>query len=258
MDLKAHNEAIRKQWAGLSRDLAGKSKSRPEEPVVPVIELAAPKRTDRQLDIACGWGFVALAFAPRVQSIMAIDLTPDMVELARRIAAERKISNVEYAVGEAEDLRFGSGSFDLVTCRLTFHHFADPQKALFEMKRVLAPGGRVVLYDYLASADEKKAKRHNEIELARDPAHVRMYTLKEFQAFFKKCGLEERGRVTAYMKRDFDEWMDAIGAPDDRRRKTRKLLEESIEGNKAGLGPRARGGKIGFNHTCVAWLLVPK
>lgn len=258
MDLKAHKELIRKQWAAQARSLAAKIKNRPEEPVMPMVELASPKRSDRQLDVASGWGFVALAFAPRVDRIMGIDLTPEMVELARRLAEERGFRNIEYAVGEAEDLRFAAGSFDLATCRLTFHHFGDPEKALFEMKRVLVPGGRLVLYDYLASSDEKKARRHNEIEAARDPAHVRMYALKEFQAFFRKCGLEERGKVTAYMKRDFDEWMDAIGAPEDRRKKTRKLLEESVEGNKAGLGPRLRSGKIGFSHTCVAWLLVPK
>ena len=65
------------------------------------------------------------------------------------------------------------------------------------MKRVLTPDGRIVLYDFVTHSDVKKARKHNKIELVRDPSHVGMYTLKEFQAHFKKCGLKDRDRVWA-------------------------------------------------------------
>lgn len=258
MDLKAHKDLLRRQFAVQAKAYSRTAKFRNAENVTPMIELARPKGSDRMLDVASGWGFVPLAFASLVSRVTGIDLTPEQVELARQLAAERKVSNVEYLEGDAEDLRFGTGDFDLVTCRFTFHHFGDPEKVLFEMKRVLAPGGRIVLYDYLAASDEKKAARHNEIELARDPSHVRIYSHREFAALFKKCGLAEDGRITTLLQRHFNHWMSFVDADEATCRKTRKLLEAAGEGNKTGLGIRIRDGELSFTHSCAAFLLLPK
>lgn len=258
MDLKAHHELIRRQFAVQARVHPRTAALRHAENVAPMVDLAAPAPSDRVLDVACGWGFAALAFAPRVRSVTGVDLTPEMVELARREAAARGLRNVEVEPGMAEDLRFGAGSFEIVTCRFTFHHFADPERALFEMKRVLTPDGRAVLYDYVASPDEARARLHNEIEKARDPSHVRMYSEREFAGLFRKCGLKARGRIVTLLKRDFDAWMDFVDADAAHRARVRRMLEETIEGNKAGLGPRRRGERLTFTHTAVAWRLVPK
>jgi SAM-dependent methyltransferase len=258
MDLKAHKELLRKQFAAQARVHAKTVQFRRTENLAPMIDLARPRPTDRVLDVATGWGFVPLAFAPLVQSVAGVDLTPEMVVLARKVASDRGVKNVEYTEGDAEDLRFGAASFEIVTTRFTFHHFGDAEKALFEMKRVLTPDGRIVLYDYLASSDEKKAKRHNEIELARDPSHIRMYTDREFHAFFKKCGLEVKGRIITLMKRHFSHWMSFVDPGEATLKKTRKLLEDSMGGDKAGLGVRERDGELQFTHTCVAWNLAPK
>lgn len=257
MDEKAHKDLLRRQFALQARVYPKTASWRHAENVTPMIELARPQPTDRLLDVACGWGFVILAFRPWVGSATGVDLTPEMVDLARRVAAERGVGDVDYVVGDAEDLEFADGLFDIVTCRFTFHHFGRPERALSEMARVLAPGGRLVLYDFLASSDEARAARHNEIERERDPAHVKIYSLREFQDFFRGAGLEEKGRVVTLMRRDFDVWMDFVDADEDRRRRVRELLEASIEGNTAGLGPRLREGRLVFTHTCVAWLLRP-
>lgn len=258
MDLKAHKDLLKRQFAVQAKVHPKTIQFRRTENVAPMIDLAKPQPSDRAVDLATGWGFVALTFAPLVKSVVGVDLTPEMVALARKVAADRGVKNVEYVEGDAEDLKFGPGSFEIATSRFTFHHFGDPEKALFEMKRVLVPDGRIVLYDYLASSDEKKAARHNEIELARDASHVKMYSEREFQAFFKKCGLVMKAKITTYMKRHFHHWMAFVDPSEAVVKKTRKLMEETIDGNKAGLGIRDRDGELGFTHTCVAWLLAPK
>lgn len=258
MDLNAHAELVRKQFAVQAKVHPKTVKFRRAENVAPMIDLAQPKAADRMLDAACGWGFVSLAFAPHVKSVTGLDLTPEMGELARKTAAERGVKNVEYVQGDVHDLRFGPASFDLATCRFTFHHFGDPEKALRELKRVTTPDGRIVLYDTLAAADGRKAERHNEIELARDPSHVRMYTDREFHALFRKTGLQVKGRVVSLLKRHFSHWMAFVDAPDPLLKKVRRLMADAIEGNAAGLGIRERDGELHFTHTCVAWLLTPK
>lgn len=258
MDAAAHKDLVRKEFARQSAIQAKSGHLRRVERVTPMIDLAKPQASDRLLDAACGWGFVIQAFAGKVRAALGVDLSPEMVDLARKLAAARKLSNVEFLVGDVEDLRLPAGSFEIVTCRASFDHFADPARALSEMKRVLAPGGRIVLYEYVAPPEPEKAKLYQEIELSRDPSHIRSFSVREYEDLFGKCGLEERGRVTTLFKRDFDEWMAPVDPDPARKSAARKLLESSVAGDRAGLGTRVRGPKITFTHKCLAFLLAPK
>jgi SAM-dependent methyltransferase len=223
-----------------------------------MIELAHPVPEDSVLDVATGWGFVALAFAPLVRSVIGVDLTPEMVTLAKEVVRERGASNVDVQVADAEELPFGPGAFHLVTSRAAFDHLADPEKALREMKRVLDPGGRMVLYEFIAPSDLEKAHFYHEIEQARDPSHLWSSSLHEFEALFLKCGLLVQERVITLLKRDFDSWMSTVDRVGGKEEKVRHLLEESIHGDRAGLAPRLRGGKLTFTHRQVAWSLSPR
>jgi ubiquinone/menaquinone biosynthesis C-methylase UbiE len=81
------------------------------------------------LDVATGAGHTALAVAPLVKHVVAYDLTEEMLETAAELAARRSLTNLETRLGDAESLPFGDRSFDLVTCRLAFHHFPNPTRA---------------------------------------------------------------------------------------------------------------------------------
>lgn len=77
----------------------GGGTNRAIEKIQPMVELAKPTMWDSVLDVASGWGFVALAFAPRVRSVTGIDLTPEMVQLGEKLAKERDVSNVDFKKG---------------------------------------------------------------------------------------------------------------------------------------------------------------
>lgn len=258
MDVAAHKDLIRRQFARQARNQAATGHLRRVERVTPMIELAKPKPGDRVLDAACGWGFVLQAFAPRVRAGIGVDLAPEMIELARKVASAKKIANTQYFVGDVDNLQFGAGSFEIVTCRASFNHFADPARALSEMKRVLAPGGRIVIYEYVAPPEPEKATVYLRIEQSRDASIVETLPAEGYADLFEKCGLKESGRVTTLFKRDFDEWMAPVDPDARTRATTRKLLEDSIDGDRAGLGVRMRGSKITFTHKCLALLVAPK
>src|SRR5262249_23720152 len=152
-------------------------------------------------------------------------------------------------VGDAEALPFNSETFDLVLCRAAFDHLGDPEKALREMKRVLTPAGRIVLYEFVAPADPDKAAFYNKIESARDPSHRRSLTVEEYRNLILGCGLEERGRVITLLKREFEPWMSYADSSAETRQKVRSLLLDSIKGDRAGLAPRLQGGVLSFTHT---------
>lgn len=109
----------------------------------PVIEAPDLRPGERVLDVACGTGVAARLAAERVApggTVVGIDPQPGMLEAARRTS-----DDVEWRQGAAEDLPLPDGSFDAVVCSLGFQFFADKGKALEEMRRVLAPGGRVTV-----------------------------------------------------------------------------------------------------------------
>ena len=161
-----------------------------EEILHSLLTAAAPKPTDAVLDVATGTGFTALAFAPLVFSVVGLDVSPGMLTQAERYAAERGITNAMFQEGAAEDLPFGDGAFDLVTCRIAPHHFLDTPKFLSETARVLKPGGAFVLADTTVPDDQAEAAQwQNAVEALRDPSHVQNYTPQEWRRMTEAAGL---------------------------------------------------------------------
>ena len=102
----------------------------------------------RVLDIACGTGMPALALARRVGArgaVVATDIAPAMVEVTRRRAKEAGLDNLDVFVMDATDLRVGERTFDAVTCECGLMFFPEPERVVSEMRRVLAPRGRVAI-----------------------------------------------------------------------------------------------------------------
>jgi len=98
---------------------------------------------ERVLDIACGTGVVACRAAKQVGpsgSVAGLDLSPGMLEIARA-----KSSEIEWHEGDAAALPLPDGAFDVVVSSLGVQFVEDKQSALREMRRVLAPGGRVAI-----------------------------------------------------------------------------------------------------------------
>ena len=182
-----------------------------------LVELAEPQTTDRALDVSTGGGHVALALAPHVRLVIASDLTPEMLTAARRFLGEQGATNVEYVVADAEQLPFLDDSFDLVTVRIAPHHYANIQRAVVEMARVLAPGGRLVVIDNVAPDAPDLDAAMNDWERRRDPSHVRAYTVTEWRALITAAGLQLSHLETARKTHAFAAWVERMRMPDRER-----------------------------------------
>ena len=101
------------------------------------------------LEVAIGTGR-NLPFYPSNVRLTGIDLSPAMLELARQRSRELGRA-VDLQVGDAQSLAFPEGRFDTVICTLSLCCVPDDRKAVAEMKRVLRPGGRLVLVDHVRS-----------------------------------------------------------------------------------------------------------
>jgi ubiquinone/menaquinone biosynthesis C-methylase UbiE len=205
--------------------------------------LAAGVATGRErvLDVGCGPGATALAFAARVASVVALDLTPAMLAQARKTAAERGLDNLRFELGNAADLPFPDASFDVVASRLAAHHVADPQAMVREVARVLAPGGMFLLSDTIAPEDPARDTFLNAFELLRDPSHVRDHRLSEWQAMFRAAGLEPVCLGRYDIHQDFEPWVARMATPPDAVTGLRALFEAAPDEVRGHFGIRANG-----------------
>jgi ubiquinone/menaquinone biosynthesis C-methylase UbiE len=118
-----------------------------------------PMPGQRILDLGCGSGGFCRLLAPLVSPggrVVGVDLAPDAVALATRLSAKDGPETLAFELGDGHDLRFADGSFDAATCISVLGFCRDPGRVLAELRRVLRPGGRLLL----AHADEE-ARRYN-------------------------------------------------------------------------------------------------
>jgi SAM-dependent methyltransferase len=153
-----------------------------------VVELARPQAGWRALDVATGAGHTAFALAPHVSSVVAVDLTPEMLAEARKLRDARGIANVEFQVADVHSLPFADGALDLVTCRRAAHHFGDIRLALAEMRRVLLPGGRLVIDDRSVPDDGFIDECMNRLDALHDRSHVHEYRPGEWREMLEAGG----------------------------------------------------------------------
>src|SRR5215469_16126250 len=112
-----------------------------------IFDLALPRRGPLDvLDAGCGTGFLSFELAARGHRVTGIDFAPAMLAEARRKASERGI-RLRFEEGDAEQLPFAPGAFDLVISRHLLWTLPHPEAAIDEWIRVLRPGGRLVVVD---------------------------------------------------------------------------------------------------------------
>jgi ubiquinone/menaquinone biosynthesis C-methylase UbiE len=120
------------------------------------VDNALIKSGDSVLDVGCGTGEVALLAKTRTKEgkVYGIDPAPEMIAVARNKAAHKKL-DIDFRVGVIESLPFPDSSIDVVTSSLMMHHLPDDLKSrgLAEIYRVLKPGGRLLIADFMRPTD---------------------------------------------------------------------------------------------------------
>ena len=144
-------ETVRQQWAD---GAAGWRRWHRQHAVMThavteaLMQAAQVKPGMKVLDLAGGSGNPAIELATAIGSdghVTGTDLVSEMVDAAEENARTQGLTNISFQQADAQALPFPEQSFDMVTCKHGVMFFVDVQRALHEIRRVLKPGGRVVL-----------------------------------------------------------------------------------------------------------------
>lgn len=215
-----------------------------------LVDLAQPSPDDRLLDVATGAGHTALAFAPHLREVVAYDLSQGMLDQTLKSAAERGLSNVAGALGDAEDISLPDDSFEIAACRIAAHHFPDQPKFFREAFRVLKPDGKLVFVDNYGPGTPELALEIEEIERLRDWTHHRTWTLEDIRNHIESAGFrivaEQTGTYDEAGPIDFDDWCRRIGTPQESVAELRRRFLSAGQNLRNALHIEVNGDAIGF------------
>lgn len=190
-----------------------------------VVRLLGPfSGSEVALDSGCGAGAFALALAPRVGEVVAVDVDADYLEAGRAIAPE----NVRFQEGEATVLPFGYASFDIVGCLRLLHHLRRPELAVAELARVARPGGRVFVADQLGSVDPLRSLEQDRFERLRDPSHQRLLSDADIRGSLDANDLVLIRSEVSREEVDLEQRLELAGVPEEDRVRIRGLAPGAV------------------------------
>jgi SAM-dependent methyltransferase len=154
-----------------------------------------------------------------VREVVGVDIVPELLARAREGAPD----NVTFVEGDVTNLPFEPGTFDLSCSRRTLHHIARPERAVSELARVTAPGGRVFVDDQIASVDPLVGLELDRFERARDPSHTRTLPDTDLRSLFDANDLVLLRTHFQTHTRQLDYYFDLAGCTGEARERAREL-----------------------------------
>jgi ubiquinone/menaquinone biosynthesis C-methylase UbiE len=174
------------RWAdSYEQDRTSRWLARVQDAALATLEL---RGDDRLVDVGCGTGAAVRDAASLVERAVGVDLSPAMIRRARQLGAG--LPGVEFHEADSERLPFPDGAFTALLCTTSFHHYPNPQQAVREMARVLAPAGRVVIGD--GCSDRLITRLLDRALRLLQPSHVRFYRSYELEGLLAGAGLAKQ------------------------------------------------------------------
>jgi SAM-dependent methyltransferase len=250
MSAQEHDAVVRRSFEKQAGLFTGEHSPFAHRPPSPLAWLEPLDDEMIVLDVACGAAHAAEQAAPRVRQVVAVDLTPALLELAADRLRDAGITNVLLQEGNAAELPFLDASFDLVMCRGAVHHFSRPEEAVSEMARVCRPGGRVVVADMVAPIAEVR-DAFDALHRCLDPSHAGVLLEPELAELLRsKVGPVTYGETSDPLRIPVDAILTDAA---DRDAVTSALEAELAGGAATGFDPVVEDGQtlVSFTNTVV-------
>jgi ubiquinone/menaquinone biosynthesis C-methylase UbiE/biotin operon repressor len=155
-------------------------------------------------DLGAGEGTISQLMAQRAKRVIAIDNSEKMVEFGAELARKHGIGNLEYRLGDIEDVPIRSGTVDLAFLSQALHHAPHPEKAIAEAHRILKPGGRIEILDLNRHQFEEAREMYADLWLG--------FTELEIEKYLKGAGFRNVETAIVYREPDPPHFETLLGA----------------------------------------------
>jgi ArsR family transcriptional regulator len=145
-------------------------------------------------DLGAGEGTVSQLMAQRAKKVIAIDNSKKMVEFGTELARKHGIGNMEYRLGDLEDVPIRSGTVDLAFLSQALHHARHPNRAVEEARRILKPGGRIAVLDLNRHHFEEARELYADVWLG--------FTELELERYLKGGGFKNVETAVVYKEQE--------------------------------------------------------
>ncbi len=119
------------------------------QPPSELIEKLAIKPTDVVVDFGCGPGYYTIELAKKAKTVVAVDLSPEMLKKAQRKAEKAGVGNIQFLQSNGTNIQLGNGSVDLVLLVTVYHEVGENEVVLKEFGRILKPDGKLVVVEVI-------------------------------------------------------------------------------------------------------------
>ena len=209
-----HHELTKQQFGERAQAYLSSNVHAQGEDLVRLAQWLSDEKSASALDLGCGAGHASFVAAGVVQEVTAYDLSEKMLAVVRQAASDRQLGNLRTAHGAAEKLPFSDAAFDVVLSRYSAHHWHDVPQALREVKRVLKPGGKLILMDIASPGQPVLDVWLQTIEVLRDPSHVRNYSASEWLQMAQQSGMQAEKLVSGRLALEYDAWVERMQTPE--------------------------------------------
>jgi ubiquinone/menaquinone biosynthesis C-methylase UbiE len=248
-----HNKVVRESFTTQAKLFAENPWVKDEERIRRLVAAAHLEGNERVLDVACGPGYIAEAFARAAREAIGVDLTAAMVAIAEERTKKRGVANVSFRIGDVQHLPLGEEEFDVVVCRLALHHMPEPARVVKEMARVCRTEGRVLVEDIHGSEHPERAAYQDHWEKLRDPSHVHALPMSKLLSLFRDAGLET-DYVLSFQDLcpEVERWLATTKTPTKDAAEVRRLLQEDMQRDLSGTRPfQDATGRLHFHARTV-------
>lgn len=145
-------------------------------------------------DLGAGEGTISQLMAQRARKVIAVDNSEKMVEFGSELARTHGIANLEYRLGDIEDVPIRAGSVDLAFLSQALHHAPHPERALSEAWRILKPGGRIAILDLNRHHFEEAREMYADLWLG--------FTELEIERFLKGAGFKNAETAVVFKEQE--------------------------------------------------------
>ena len=155
---------IAEHWDTLSREVLGGFA------LAGAVCAVMPEGCEAAVDLGCGTGLVLERMRGRARQIIGVDGSPRMLELSRRRLAGAEEEGISLRIGELSHLPLRDGEADFASINMVLHHLSNPESALAEIRRVLRPGGLLMVADFDRHNQERMRLDYGDLWLGFDEA----------------------------------------------------------------------------------------